>query len=252
MKKELLRLIEETGDKILCFYGDKTFDLKKDDSPLTLADQASHDYLVTHLPQIKNVPILSEECHVDFEQRKNWEEFWLIDPLDGTKEFIHGFDDFCINIALIQQNKPVLGLIYAPLLKEFYFAEEGRGFEYFGPGHELERDSELVVATSRFHHSELTSHFMTLNNLSKVYTIGAALKFGRMALGQIDLYPRFEGSKEWDTGAGQLILIEANGTVLDLQTRKLPTYNKSNIRNNFFMAYRNHVDINQFYYPDLA
>lgn len=250
MNQNITQIIKEAGERILPYFGTNQFSLKEDKSPLTIADKISHDFLILNLPKIKNVPVLSEEQQVNFDTRKNWDEYWLIDPLDGTKEFTHGYDDFCINIALIKNNVPILGLIYSPILNELYYAESGCGFEYEGPTKNRENTQEMIVATSRFHHSSITDNFMLLNKLTNKYVIGAALKFGRMALGQIDVYPRFEGSKEWDTAAGQIILMESNCNIIDLTTNKTPTYNKKSIKNNFFLAYRSNIDINNFNYPD--
>ncbi|WP_157737711.1 3'(2'),5'-bisphosphate nucleotidase CysQ family protein [Legionella spiritensis] len=226
--------------------------MKIDASPLTEADRVSHEHLTSCLPRIKNIPVLSEEHPIDFDMRKDWHEFWLIDPLDGTKEFINELDDFCINIALIQDREPVLGIVYAPVLNELYYAEKNKGFEYFGPVLQRTDRQDIVVATSRFHHSQLTDDFMSLNGLTNTYAIGAAIKFGRMALGLIDIYPRFEGSKEWDTAAGQLIIKEASCRIIDLKTQEEPRYNKCDVRNNFFVAYNSLLDIKQFQFPDMS
>jgi 3'(2'), 5'-bisphosphate nucleotidase len=250
MKNELTQITKEAGEKVLHFYGSSIFELKEDQSPLTLADQASHQYLTHALPQVKNIPVLSEENPIDRDIRKNWDEFWLIDPLDGTKEFIHGFNDFCINIALIKNKKPVIGLIYAPALNELYYAKEDYGFQYEGPTKKRILSQGLISVTSRFHHSNVTQQFMDLNNINNSLTIGAALKFGAMALGLIDIYPRFEGSKEWDIAAGHIILKEANCKIIDLMTNKEPLYNKKYIKNNYFIAHHNTININKLTYPE--
>jgi 3'(2'), 5'-bisphosphate nucleotidase len=250
MKNQLIQVIQEAGRRIANFYGDKDFTLKEDLSPITKADQASHNYLIDALPQIKNIPILSEENIIDYEIRNKWSEFWLIDPLDGTQGFINGQDDFCINIALIQNNRPTLGLIFAPILNEFYWGKEGQGFEYRGLDQKREKDARIIVARSRFNHSALTKEFMEINQLMKTCFIGAAIKFGRLAIGQVDLYPRFEGSKEWDTAAGQIILKESGCSIVDLKTQREPSYNKKNIANDFFIAYGPCLKLKTFKFPD--
>lgn len=252
MKAELNQIIRRAGDIILEFYGDKSYEQKEDTSPFTKADKASHEFLIKALRQIKNIPILSEEDITSYEIRKDWQEFWLIDPLDGTKEFINLHDDFCINIALIRECRPVLGVIYAPAHNELYLAEEGKGFVYQGVSKPQVNNQNLTVATSRFHHSELTNNFMLNNNLEATITIGSALKFGRMALGEIDIYPRFEGSKEWDTAAGQIILKETGCYIMDLNTGFEPSYNKNSIRNNFFISCRSSVDVNKLKFPSFV
>lgn len=217
---------------------------KEDGSPLTIADQLSHDVLVMALPKILNVPVLSEECSISYKERKNWETFWLIDPLDGTKEFLEGEKDFCINIALIRNQRPILGVIYAPALNEMYWAEKGRGFSASGIQSLQRDDKNQVVATSRFHHSPSTQTFIETHKLGPAVTIGAALKFCRLALGEIDIYPRFQGSSEWDIGAGQIIVEEAGGYMIDLTTGESPLYNKPSTRNNHFIAARSHISFN--------
>lgn len=250
MKSSLIQIIQEAGQKVLSFYGDTSFSHKKDNSPVTHADKASHGFLTEALPQLCDLPVLSEEDVIPYEERKNWGTFWMIDPLDGTKEFINGYDDFCINVALIQNQKPVLGVIYGPKLQELYYADLSSGFEYRGSLHESPQNSP-VVAISRFHHSDATKKFMELNNLSYSNTIGAGLKFGRMALGLIDIYPRFEGSKEWDTAAGQMILETSGGTMMDLITQTHLIYNKKSIQNNYFIALRSGISYSDFNYRGL-
>lgn len=244
MFKDLKTIAQEAGDKVLACRSNIHVSIKEDYSPITEADMASHLYLCEALRTLHSVPVLSEEGVPPYEERKNWSEFWMIDPLDGTKEFIHGEDDFCINISLHRNNMPVVGLIYAPALRELYYAEEGNGFQYEGP--HRDKSNGQVVARSRFHHSEKTKAFMQQNGFSKEYAIGAALKFGRMALGEVDLYPRFEGSKEWDTAAGFLILKESGGHMIDLKTGQEPAYNKESIRNNFFIASRTPCELKDF------
>ncbi len=251
MKESLIDIVKVAGEEILKVSDDKSFSTKGDYSPLTAADKVSHDYLKAALVTLYDVPVLSEEECVPFESRSQWKEFWLIDPLDGTKEFINGYDDYCINVALIQDNQPVIGIIYAPKLDEIYYAQKGCGFEYRGAPHQRSEQG-VTVAISRFHHSDATKKFMQVNQLTYTSTIGAALKFGRMALGLIDIYPRFEGSKEWDTAAGQIILEESGGSLVDLKTRKKPLYNKKSVKNNYFIALRNELDHTKFQCGDLV
>ncbi|HBN23302.1 MAG TPA: 3'(2'),5'-bisphosphate nucleotidase CysQ [Holosporales bacterium] len=240
MKQELFKIAAEAGEKILQSSGGNV-ENKEDGSPLTIADIASHNHLCTALSKLKNIPILSEEDVQPYHERKNWDTFWMIDPLDGTKEFIAGLPDFCINISLMEKNKPIIGLIYAPILKEFYYAEKSKGFSYDGLSHPTAGSSQLVAAKSRFHNSEMTQSFLEANKIKKSIQVGAAIKFGRLALGEINIYPRFEGSKEWDIAAGHLILLEAGGQILDLNTKKPPKYNKKYMNNNFFISFSNSI-----------
>lgn len=251
MKESLIDIVKVAGEEILKLSDNKSFRNKEDYSPFTAADKISHDYLKAALVRLYDIPVLSEEECVPFESRSQWKEFWLIDPLDGTKEFINGYDDYCINVALIQDNQPVIGIIYAPKLDEIYYAQKGCGFEYRGMPRQRSKQG-VIVAVSRFHHSDATKKFMQVNQLSYISTIGAAIKFGRMALGLIDIYPRFEGSKEWDTASGQIILEESGGCLVDVKTRKKLLYNKESIKNNYFIAVRNELDHTKFQYGDLV
>jgi len=252
MKQDLFQLIKESGNEVLKYAHSNSFILKEDASPVTYADKASHQYLCKNLLDIRNIPILSEENIISFSLRKRWDEFWLIDPLDGTKEFMNGFADFCINIALVQNQEPVLGLIYAPKLNELYWAEKGRGFEYHGEPQKRLNNKGAIVAVSRFHCSSLIREFITINQFKCVKNVGAALKFGHMALGKIDLYPRFEDSREWDIAAGHIILKEAKCFIMDLHTSKEPIYNKQNLKNNYFIANRPNIEIDQLKYPNFS
>jgi len=235
MREKLYQIVQECGDLLLEYYRSPvSFNTKDDGSPVTQADQHSHDFLVATLPKILPYPVLSEESFISYDERKNWDIYWLIDPLDGTKGFINKCDEFCINIALIKNNKPTIGLIYAPALDEFYFAEKSKGIFYHGPVYTKKQSSQPIVALSRHHHSELTKQFLQLNNLTETATVGAALKFGRLVTGQVDLYPRFEGSKEWDIAAGQLLVEEAKGSIIDLKTKTAPVFNKQSLKNNFW------------------
>lgn len=238
MIEEIKNIIKEAGQIVLSYYGKScSINAKEDKSPLTQADMASHNFLCAALKQIKNIPILSEENIIPYNLRKNWTEFWLIDPLDGTKEFINNYSEFCVLITLIQNGSPALGVIYAPALDELYSAEKGSSFTYSGPKRNHQVNNKLITAVSRFHNSDKTLEFIKMNKLVETIKIGSALKFGRMALGEIDLYPRFEGSKEWDIAAGQIILQEANCDIIDLTSNKAPKYNKINLQNNSFIAY---------------
>ena len=250
MIKNLIQIAREAGKILLGYYGDKNFTLKEDRSPLTQADQASHRFISNALRHVKNVPILSEEKPISYRERLKWSEFWLIDPLDGTREFIQGCNEFCINIALITNNKPTIGLIYAPALDELYYAIDEYDFHYIGrPREDIKKDS-IRVAVSRFHHNKLTQKFIDMNNIEYSIRMGSALKFGRIALGEIDLYPRFEGSKEWDIAAGQVILNSSGGIIVDITTRILPTYNKPKITNNHFIAYGPRIDFKKLVFSE--
>jgi 3'(2'), 5'-bisphosphate nucleotidase len=268
----------EAGLAILDVYKQE-FDVsyKEDRSPLTLADQRSHDIIVDHLtdPSKKSLPILSEEGKdIPFEQRRAWEYFWLIDPLDGTKEFIKRNGEFTVNIALIYQHRPVLGVIYAPVNNIFYFASEGLGafrlkndkaFKLIeGKASEIERDSvlkeilkqsdrlpyydtpldahdtKIVIVGSRSHPSKDFEAFVkTMKNQHEkvdVISSGSSLKLCLVAEGRADIYPRLGPTMEWDTAAGQAIVEQANGSVLNYETGEPLQYNKKNLLNSWFIV----------------
>jgi 3'(2'), 5'-bisphosphate nucleotidase len=213
-------------------------ELKKDKSPLTRADKLSSKLLTDYLKNILDIPVLSEEAVIAYDVRKHWDFYWMIDPLDGTKEFINGYDDFCINIALINNNQPYLGVIFAPLLNEFYVGGVETKFQYLGPTIPVQKSEQNIsVVTSRFHKSTFMEHYIQAHQVNNVVEIGSAIKFGRVALGEFSLYPRFQGSYEWDTAAGQAIIKSSGGKIIDLITCKELVYNKQDLRNNFFIAY---------------
>jgi 3'(2'), 5'-bisphosphate nucleotidase len=269
---------KEAGQAILDVYK-QDFDVsyKEDRSPLTLADQRSHDIIVDHLtdPSVKNLPILSEEGKdIPFEQRSAWEYFWLIDPLDGTKEFIKRNGEFTVNIALIYQHRPILGVIFAPVNNMFYFASEGLGsfklknddvFELLdGKAYEINRDSvlkeiikhsdklpcydtpldthdsQLVIVGSRSHPSkEFEAFVKTMRKKHvkvEVISSGSSLKLCLVAEGRADIYPRLGPTMEWDTAAGQAIVEQANGSVLNYETGEPLRYNKKNLLNSWFIV----------------
>jgi 3'(2'), 5'-bisphosphate nucleotidase len=268
----------EAGLAILEIYK-QDFDVlyKEDQSPLTLADQRSHDIIVEHLtePSGKNLPVLSEEGKgVPFEERRAWEYFWLIDPLDGTKEFIKRNGEFTVNIALIYQHRPVLGVIYAPVNNVFYFASEGFGSYRLkdnnaiklleGKASEIERegvlkeilkqsdrlpyydtpldthDSQLVIVGSRSHPSKEFEAFVETMKKQhakvEVISSGSSLKLCLVAEGRADIYPRLGPTMEWDTAAGQAIVEQANGSVLNYETGEPLQYNKKNLLNSWFIV----------------
>jgi 3'(2'), 5'-bisphosphate nucleotidase len=269
---------KKAGLAILKVYK-QDFDVsyKEDHSPLTLADQRSHDIIVDHLTDSsgKSLPILSEEGKgIPFEERCAWEYFWLIDPLDGTKEFIKRNGEFTVNIALIYQHRPILGVIYAPVNNVFYFASDGFGsyrlkndnaFELLeGKASEIEResvlkeilkqsdrlpcydkpldthDSQFVIVGSRSHPSkEFEAFVKTMRKQhSKVEVIssGSSLKLCLVAEGRADIYPRLGPTMEWDTAAGQAIVEQANGSVLNYETGEPLQYNKKNLLNSWFIV----------------
>ena len=239
----------EAGKVILPYYKQSiTVDNKSDGSPLTIADMESHKLIYSILSRIK-LPIVSEEAK---EFSFDSSIYWLIDPLDGTKDFIQGNDEFTINIAVISSGKPILGVIYAPALNELYFGIPGITVWYEENGIRTEiiekpHSPELRMAKSRFHDNPDSDFFALRNKIKTFQKIGSALKFGRLARGLVDVYPRYEGSSEWDIAAGQAILEAACGSVIDLLTFKTMKYNKTMRRNNHFLAFRHPYSFNDFF-----
>lgn len=247
--KRIKNVAQEAGECITPFFGKKIEEhIKSDFSPVTAADKASHYSLLTNLKTILDVPILSEENieNYPFNVRKLWDKYWLIDPLDGTKGFLNGCVDFCINIALMEENKPVVGVIYSPMTQEMHIGIKGQGTQHFNICLNSQTMKRPVVAASRHFHSLKTQEFLDLHHLTSVKTVGAGLKFGRMAIGEIDLYPRFQGSSEWDIAAGHLILEESGGVIIDLVTLDTPLYNKELMENNYFIACRHKDDLHHY------
>ncbi len=266
---------KRAGEAILDVY-DSDFEVKqKDDkSPLTLADKKSNEIIENVLEQTvtvnnSTVPILSEEGkEISYEDRKKWEYFWLVDPLDGTKEFVKRNGEFTVNIALIHKQKPVLGIIYIPVKDVFYFAAKDFGTyklenseiltddlsieDLIDKSQKLPLDNSnktsFTVIGSRSHTSEEFSEFV--ERLNEKYenvefiSSGSSLKLCLVAEGKADVYPRFGPTMEWDTAAGQAIVEQAEGTVIDTQTNEPLSYNKSNLLNPFFIVSRQGTSLN--------
>ena len=258
---------KRAGEAILEVYkSDFAVEQKDDKSPLTLADKRSNEIIENVLEQTvtvnnSTVPILSEEGEeISYEDRKQWEHFWLVDPLDGTKEFVKRNGEFTVNIALIHKHKPVLGIVYIPVKDVFYFAAinigtyklEGREIltddlsieELIDKSQKLPLDNNnktsITVIGSRSHTSEEFSEFV--KRLNEKYenvefiSSGSSLKLCLVAEGKADVYPRFGPTMEWDTAAGQAIVEQAKGTVMETETNEPLSYNKSNLLNPFFIV----------------
>jgi 3'(2'), 5'-bisphosphate nucleotidase len=262
------------GEAILEVYNsDFAVERKDDNSPLTLADKRSHEIIMNDLRKtvaIKNskhthnnltLPILSEEGRdIPFDERKGWEYFWLVDPLDGTKEFIKRNGEFTVNIALIHKNNPVLGVIYVPVKDTFYFAAIDIGAykltnskivtgklsmkELLDKSQRLpistnDKKASLTIIGSRSHatkeFSEFIEHIKEKHGEVKLISAGSSLKFCLVAEGIADVYPRFGPTMEWDTAAGQAIVEQVEGRVVDIQTKEPLRYNKRNLLNPFFI-----------------
>lgn len=259
----------EAGKAILEVYEtDFSVEYKADKSPLTLADMKSHSIIKQYLTgKPDSFPLLSEEGrNIPYEERRKWENLWIIDPLDGTKEFVKRNGEFTVNIALVENTKPVAGVIYSPVLDKLYFAQEGMGAymveeadsrftalsgvdEFFKkmpdfavklPWKNRQDRETLYVVASRSHYSGDTEEYVNSlkNKYKKIELIsaGSSLKMCLVAEGKAQLYPRFAPTSEWDTAAGQAIVEAAGGKVVRHDSDEPLVYNKEDLLNPWFIV----------------
>ena len=245
----LLKIAIDAGNAILEVYHPSAgvqIEKKSDDSPLTQADKASNSVICDGLQKLPiQFPIVSEENKmVPFETRKTYEHYWLIDPMDGTKEFIKRNGEFTVNIALVKNNSIVLGVVYVPVSACLYWAVKGIGAFKIVNKQQLKlkvadftfSDEGLKVICSRSHLNEETRKFIEQLNDPVLISKGSSLKFLELAEGKAHLYPRVAPTMEWDTAAAQIILEEAGGKVLQYNTDKPVIYNKEDLLNPYFIA----------------
>lgn len=251
---DIIKIAQGAGKKILAVYQDQVnfqiVENKADSSPLTLADKASHKYISAELKKLyPQIPILSEEGkNISFNERKDWDLFWMIDPLDGTKEFIKRNGEFTVNIALIEKNKVVLGVVHVPVKKWTYAAEKGKGAFKQDEHKETAaihantfsfEDKNLKIVASRSHNTPETAAFISQFDSPELVSMGSSLKLLLVAEGKADVYPRLAPTMEWDTAAAQIIVEEAGGKVV-LENQKDPVlYNKENLLNPYFIVLGN-------------
>lgn len=236
----------DAGKAIMEIYNsDFAVEHKDDKSPLTAADLAAHKLICARLESISEWPVLSEEsAAIPFSERSSWETYWLVDPLDGTKEFVKRNDEFTVNIALIRQHKPVLGVVYAPALDLMYYAAQGlHAWKEVGAGdaeqiscRELDMN-HLVLASSRSHRNEELEAFLDKLGPHEATPMGSSLKFCVIAEGKADLYPRIGLTSEWDTGAAQCVVEQAGGHVTNTQMEPLPYNTKDSLLNPYFFVF---------------
>lgn len=241
--QDIVAIANEAGKIITEVYDNKilfenNIEKKADNSPLTLADTRAHTYIYDQLQKLTpHIPIISEEGEeIPYEIRKNWTTFWLVDPLDGTKEFIKRNGEFTVNIALIENLKPVLGVIQVPCTGVVYFADENGAFklEKSGLPQPISVNNkilDLISATSRSHITIADTDFLLNFDIQSKVLVGSSLKFCYVAEGKADIYYREGHTMEWDTAAGQAIVEKAGGTVAPLY------YNKKVLRNDTFCCY---------------
>jgi 3'(2'), 5'-bisphosphate nucleotidase len=246
--QDIVTIAKEAGKAIMQVYKqDFEVEYKQDSSPLTLADKKANDIIEDGLNQLSvNLPILSEEGNdIPYEDRKHWEYFWLVDPLDGTKEFVKKNDEFTVNIALIYKDTPILGVVYAPALDVCYWAKQGEGAFKDGQNLPLKAENQrntYKIVASRSHMSDETQAFIDAIDTQKekkIISIGSSLKICLVAEGEADIYPRLGLTMEWDTGAAHAIINEASCSLIRFNKKNnyQHLYNKQNLLNDFFIVY---------------
>ena len=261
-KKELLQICNHAslvaGQAILKIYNsDFAVEHKDDKSPLTEADKQAHLAIVEIL-KVTDFPILSEEGRdIPYEERKNWDYFWMVDPLDGTKEFVKRNGEFTVNIALIHMQQAIMGIIYVPVKDELYFGAQGVGsfkVNEFSKNdgkpldHFISNENKLpqsivrkyTIVGSRSHMSAETEEFIESKRQEQgeieMISVGSSLKLCMVAEGKAEDYPRFAPTMEWDTAAGQAIVEAMGGKVIDYKTKVEMKYNRENLLNNWFLV----------------
>jgi 3'(2'), 5'-bisphosphate nucleotidase len=245
--QDIVAIAKEAGKVIMQVYKqDFEVEYKQDSSPLTLADKKANDIIEDGLNKLSvNFPILSEEGkEIPYEDRKHWEYFWLIDPLDGTKEFVKRNGEFTVNIALIYKDTPVLGVVYAPALDICYWAKQDKGAFKDGqmlPLKTKEQRKRYTIVASRSHMSNETQAFIDAidtNKEKELISIGSSLKICFVAEGEADIYPRLGPTMEWDTGAAHVIVNEAGFSLKKYHNLlyKKHRYNKNKLLNNWFVV----------------
>ena len=262
MQKHYLKVINsaiEAGNEIIKIYNSDNFEVsfKDDNSPLTAADKKANDVLMKTLVPT-NIPIISEENkEISYEERKMWEKFWLVDPLDGTKEFIKRRGDFTVNVALIEKDTPIFGVIYVPAKKKLYFGGTDIGsFKMINVENNFYDLKKLInsaqklpiaktddiyrVIASKSHFNEDTKIFVQeiekKHRNTEIINVGSSLKICAIADGTADIYPRYAPTMEWDIAAGHAIIKAAGGKIIQAKTGKDVVYNKENLLNPYFVA----------------
>ena len=226
-------------------------EFKADESPLTEADQRSHDVIIAALEErYPHIPIISEETRArDYSERRDWDSCWLIDPLDGTKEFVKKNGEFTVNIALVHHGEPVAGVVYRPVTGAMYSAEQGKG-AYLQEGDaaplrlhndkHYSTENEVIVVASRSHLSQEVEDFVAglraAGKQVEFQSAGSSLKLCLVAEGKATVYPRFAPTMEWDRAAGQAIVEGAGAEFLDWETKARKTYNNKSLLNNWFLV----------------
>ena len=236
---------KKAGEKILQIYGNEfSVSYKEDKSPLTIADQKSNDIIESYLLKTK-IPILSEEGKLtEYKDRKNWKLLWIVDPLDGTKEFVKRNGEFTVNIALVKNGEPILGVIFVPVKGWLYYGSSNGSFREINEKKVklplINKSTNYKVVGSRSHQSPETKEY--INHLRKrkknieIVSMGSSLKICLIAEGSADVYPRFAPTMEWDTAAGHAIAKYAGKKLIDLESKIEMIYNRPILTNNWFIV----------------
>ena len=245
--QQLLDIARQAGEAILAVYHqDFAVQQKGDDSPLTAADLASHRLIVDKLASLSpDTPVLSEEgADIPFETRQQWPRYWLIDPLDGTREFVKRNGEFTVNIALVEDGRPVLGVVHVPVTGVSYVGEVGKGaWKLDAEGTETpisvqaRRPATLRVAGSRSHAGDSLKRFLAQLGDHEIVSMGSSLKLCLVAEGVADIYPRLGPTSEWDTAAAQAVVEAAGGSVTDTQMQPLRYNSKESLLNPHFLVF---------------
>lgn len=234
----------KAGAEILKIYNSTQFDIeiKGDNSPLTKADKAAHQVIVKYLEKT-SIPLLSEEGEaIPYKERKKWNRLWMVDPLDGTKEFIKRNGEFTVNIALIENGNPIFGVVYAPVLDKLFYGgiDLGAFVIHNKTEKELKKQKQTSsitkIVASRSHLNEETKKFIEEYENYEIVSMGSSLKFMILAEGNADVYPRFAPTMEWDTAAAHAIIKPIGFKVIDPKTKKALVYNKANLLNPYFLV----------------
>ncbi len=254
MITKVIEIAKSAGREIMKIY-DTDFEvaLKQDNSPLTIADKEANRIIVTNLKKLSDYPILSEEeKEIPYEIRRKWNFYWCVDPLDGTKEFIKKNGEFTVNIALIHQGEPILGVVYAPALEELYYAQKGEGAYKNGQRLHIKKkmSGPFRIVASKSHLNDETKRFIEKFDNANMLSRGSSLKLCMIAEGSADIYPRLAPTMEWDTAAADAIVRESGHMTYKIEPVTLDTiesienirnlsplvYNKPNLLNPWFVV----------------
>ncbi len=252
MLDTIIQITKEAGDRIMQVYRSDDFQIqtKEDGTPVTRADLIAHDYITRSLEQELGHPVISEEAPVpSYKEREHWDHFFLVDPVDGTQDFIAKNDEFTVNIALISNGVPVLGVVLTPATGEIFFAEKGKGAWMRQAKNDLplptEKPEGWVLARSWHHDNSMIESFARENNITQSIKMSSAIRLARLSQGRVNLCVISNKSKEWDIAAGHILVKEAGGRIVEMKSGQEPAYNKPDVQNTFCLAVSGDVPLSQ-------